>query len=287
MTHYLTDPQFEKGLASFPPGGGNRSVLTFGNSNGDPDVFLAQHWSRYDIATDTLQMTANGSYYEDSGKMVGRFKEGEKTFVRLAVFAQNEYTAPRKDGEGWPHLLLEQSFNPDLPLVSSVKALPFSLTVRISQIKNWMGDAFNPELHTAQTTFYLTVQDHNHSSKGYLDYLWFGIPIFDARYTFPSEFYMKDGGKADCTSKMIYVPGGDEFLKTAYAGVNPADGDWATCNIDLLPYIKKAFSTAKVEGFLPNSSWEDMRLGSFNLGWEVQGTFSCCMDVCNWQLSAT
>lgn len=243
---------------------------------------VRQWWSRFEITDAELKKSEDGlKYYKDDGKLFGMFQNQGANALRLEVYGEKEYLSPRKNGEAWPSLLLECDFTKiTAKKIASFERLVYSMDVRINYAENKMGKDFNSSMHTGQTTAYFTVQNLNRESKGYGDYIWFGIPIFDARYEFPTAFHMQDGGKADATDKLIYVMGGPEFLRTYY-DKNPKDKEWAHCQINILEHIKAALKVAHLNGFMKDTTYEDMRIGAFNIGWEIQGTFNCSMDIKN------
>lgn len=237
---------------------------------------LAQWGSKHTISTAKLITEGNSYIYENvSKRIVKDIVEDGENILTLAVYASNEYKSPRKTSQMWPHLLIEQTISDSYGFKGYEKIL-FTIDVRISQCENKMSTEFDQSLHCAQTTAYFTVSDQNIDSKGYGDFLWFGIPIFDSRFEYPPGAAVLDNGTAGGSNKLIYTPPGNEILSQ-----NLMDGNWEKISIDLLPYIKKAFEEGRTIGYLPDSSWEDMKFTSFNLGWEVPGTFDVEMQIKN------
>lgn len=254
-------------------------VLKFDNTSERTDIVwqVAQWYTKYNLGSAKLEKTENTYVYKNEGKIVAKeIGENGAATITLGVFGGNEYTrGPRKEGQSWPHLLLEQSMK-DKVSMDQLQSIDFSLDVRISQCNNLLGEAYDPSLHCAQTTAYFLVSDQNTESQGYNDFFWFGIPIFDSRYEYPPGSALQDKGAANTTGKFIYVPKGKEILKQPLS-----NGNWEEIRIDLLPYLQKAYDKAQELGFLQNTQFKDVCLASFNLGWEVTGTFDCEMQIKN------
>lgn len=282
---YFKDMNFEKGLRVRPiDSTGSAGILNFGDDSARSSLWtLAQHFSKYEIIGTALKTNADGSLeYANTGKMIRLFKDNGKNALRMELYADKEYAHPRQNGEGWPHILLGQDFvSYSKKKIGSFKTLNYSMDVRINYAENKMGSDYDPSLHCGQTTAYFTIQNLVGGSEDYGDYIWFGIPIFDNRKTFPEPFHLVDGGKSDATGKLIYTLGGSDFLESSYNNVNPKDGKWAHCEVDMMPYIKAAVLIGQQQGFLTHTKYEDLSVGSYNIGWEVTGTFNCSMDVKN------
>ncbi len=189
--------------------------------------------------------------------------------ITLELRASEEYSHPRKNGEFWPHLLLEQNFDKRYSL-SKLKNLVFNIDTKLVYAKNYMKSGeFDPGLHTAQFLSYLVIANTNIASKGYNDCFYFGINLFDYRYKDIPFYASKDVGKNDATGNYIYCPAAKELYKGSLH-----DKEWINLHKDLLPMIKTAFEHAKLRGFLKSTSFEDLELIGFNIGWEMPGTIN-------------
>ena len=87
----------------------NVDTLHFGDSNGPTAWQMCQWWSRYDLGGTPAVRTTEGTCYANAGKRVMRRDDGT---LLLEVLGSAEYDAPRRDGEAWPHLLVQQDFDP-------------------------------------------------------------------------------------------------------------------------------------------------------------------------------
>ena len=59
----------------------------------------------------------------------------------------------------------------------------------------------------------------------------------------------------------------------------PTVGEQAKIEFDLLPTAKSAFDLAKQRGYLPQTAWEDIYIGSMNFGWEVTGIYNVGVQI--------
>ena len=277
---YFTDLQFSRGFLS-----DSNTYLKFDDNSQTPMWALGQNDSKHLISSAKMVVNTDGSReYTNLGKTIRMYDSYGSKALQLAVYGDKEYDRPRQDGEAWPHLLIGQVLSKRvLTPIHKYDKLIYSMDVKIGNVENCMSkEDYEPGAHCAQTTAYLTIQNLQSGSSGFGDYIWFGIPIYDSRSTFPAEFYLLDeGGKHDATGKIIYVLGGQDFLDRQYGGINPADGEWAHCEVDILPFVKQALETAQKAGHMKNTTFSDLRIGEFNIGWEVTGTFRCSMDIKN------
>ena len=287
---YFKDEGFERGMLvhSIDDGSDVSEVMRFDKAEETRTPFwsLSQFCSKFDILGLTAMDLGNGAFgYKNQGKTVGIVIEPDGSrALRLDVYGEKEYPVGEQRSN-WPHLLACYEFSNSKP-VSTYEKLVYTMDVRIRYCDNLMGES-DSNAYCAQTTVYFTVQNLNRESEDYGQYYWFGLPVFDSRYTFPEAFHHMDVGEdRNATNQMIYVLGGEDFLREYYAGVNPADGQWAHLEIDILPYLKEGFEKAQENDRLKKSTWEDMALGSYNFGWEVPGTFNCGLDMRNIQLTA-
>lgn len=284
------DGQFEKGIKIVSiEDKSNRKVFDFGDTARKKGVHwsLAQHFSKYDIITATPTTNADGSVsYTNEGKRITMSKENGENVLQMEMLASNEFDEPRKGGEAWPHLLIEQNLGSQT--LDSYDQMIFSMSIRKDYIRNVMGDDYDSSLHCYQTGMVFIVQNMNTESPGYgQDFFWFTIPCFDSRMEYKSAYCNVDGGKADASGKLIYAPGGKDFYDTYYTA-NPMtnDGKWCTVTIDILPELQKAFNTAQRMGYMGKSKFEDLRLQGINFGCECTGTLDASISIKNVSLRA-
>ena len=95
------------------------------------------------------------------------------------------------------------------------------------------------------------------------------------------RFTLVDGGKADATGKFICTIEGKRFFDG-----DTGDGAWHTIDCDLLPLMREALTASQTKGFLEATAFEDLVLTSFNLGWEVPGTYDCAITLKGLSLTA-
>ena len=96
------------------------------------------------------------------------------------------------------------------PTIANLERLDLNVSVRLLYDHQNRGPQFNPDIHAAQFQFFLTVQNLNTKSKGFSDYYWFGVSLYDNRREVTSLFAMQDVSQArkQGTEKFIYdVPG--------------------------------------------------------------------------------
>ncbi|THF84103.1 hypothetical protein [Cohnella fermenti] len=256
------------GIRSIETGDQVMDVLNYGQPYGTyPFWRLAQWGTKHSLEGAELQTLAEGVYeYSNEAKAVTA--DTNTGTITLKALASKEYGRPRREGEDWPHLLIEQYFL-KTPFLNDLSELRVKGSLRISKFEPMMDEsAYNPSLHAAQVSWYLTMQNQNTSSPGYGDYFWFGLPLFDNREPLPGESYFQDGGKEDTTHKFIY-----NMDASLYLSKSLQDGEWASIDLDILPYVLKARDLAYEGGFLKDTKPSDLAVANMNIGWELPGTF--------------
>ncbi len=208
--------------------------------------------------------------------------------VKLYCDARNEYgvtprycekpriSAPRAEGEAWPHLLIEQSIAGTTSL-ADVSGVYFDMgfTMRVCE------DYTEPKLasrHTAQFQWIISVQCCNSARDSYGESFWFDIPIVDARdgsteyKTTAASF--EDNGKDDSTGNMICSVSNYDFID---GGVTL--GKKYEVSVNMYDKITEAFRSLQRGGRFSDCELSDMRIFSTNIGWELPGTYNVGVDI--------
>ena len=280
---WMGDAEFRYGLALSPlspytvnEGGGfkktNTDTLRFKSSAARPIWQSCQWWSRYDLAHHPPRHTAAGLTYRNAGKSVSLDRHG---ILTLEIRTDREYLHPRRDGEQWPHLLIQQDFPQPLPLNDpTLERLILSYRMQLAYCVNHMKpEEYNPSFHTAQSPFYLYIRNTNRASADYGLCLWVGIQSFDYRYERLSEEPVVSWDIG--TQMYIYqLP-----PRKLWGDIRFTDRRWHRLQVDLLPYIDEAFRVLHEKGLFVHSSREDFVITGMNFGWEVPGTFNAALRV--------
>lgn len=264
----LDDPSFKRGLklkrAEQPVAG---HIYPFESSKEEPAWEMAEWGSGLYLSADDKRVSGKKVSYANPNKRItfGQLKTG--TSFAMDVVTSKEYKSPRKSGESWPHLLIEQSFSKKIA-VKDLKDLTLHFTGRLTKAQLKMPkEAFDPGLHTAQFQLYLVVQDLNPKSAGLGDYVWVGIPFYDYRKRTIPVYAAQDLGKDDATGKFIYSAASVDFMKGSFV-----DGNWISISKNIYPVVVEALKIAKQRGYLAKSDLADFKVAGVNIGWEVSGT---------------
>jgi len=199
--------------------------------------------------------------------------------VILAIDSRPEYRKTlRKDGQMWPHLLTEQKMTS--PAISELKELKLHIEAKLLYSQRWEPQGYTPVQHCAQIPYVLTIGNINHKSKGYGDFLWFIVPVYDDRARIPLRYVSED--TADPSAKLIFNPGA-----SAYTNRSLHDKDWVTIDADILPVVLEGLKTAWAKGYLKDSKkLSDYAITSMNFGWEVPGLNRVAIQIRNLSLKA-
>lgn len=285
------DRKFEHGFSLTPldpkvvyQGGGfektNVDTLFWEKEKQIPVWQLSQWYSKYTLAHVKPELASDGSItFRNEGKRIVRYPDGS---VLLELNTDKEYSHPRKQGEPWPHILIEQKFGNQSPIIGQAKELLFSMELKLVKCKNRMTEGtFDETLHTAQSPFYFVLENKRTKSNKNQKFIWFGIPSFDYRYqqTSSKEKISWDIG----TGTYIYnLP-----ETAAWGNVSFQDGNWHKAMVDILPFVKTALEAMKSKGVFTTINLNDFRITGMNFGWEIPGTFDAAVLVRNFSLRVT
>ena len=192
--------------------------------------------------------------------------------ITLAVDGDNEdyegkEGCPGMGGDSWPHLLLGQTFNQKLGVL---KALNLKLDAKLEYFsKNSSNNCF-----ASQVTFYLFIANSkptamNNFSTGF----WYGIHIFDNRYSYFQEKKSYDIG----TKHYMYFPKTFNVLTVNRYG--KILNNQIHINQNILPTFKKI---VQKNGFNLN----DLTITSMNVGWENASNNVADVKLSNFSLFA-
>jgi len=274
------DPAFKNGFqltaASHPAPKVELGVLqTDATPSSRPaDWRIAQWASRDLLLPGACARNATGVWVAENPAKRIEIERDDHGLTRLllegrAIYEYNGHS--RENGEAWPHLLIEQSFPAPLRL-DAQNQIRFTLDTRVPFCKAAPGK-LDPGLHTAQVSAYWTVHNVTPGNPDEHDMIWFGIPIFDARYPIPPPNYAIDGGKADASGKFICLMDGKRFWKAP-----TGDGSWHHLDTELLGLIREGLVITQEHGHLKNTTMKDLAITSFNLGWELPGAYDAAIE---------
>ncbi|MDR2955813.1 MAG: hypothetical protein LBV43_12100 [Prevotella sp.] len=286
-TSLFSDPHFQNGfnILSVKEGNGEiQGVFDYqGKAGGSPTWRIAQ-WNNYN--NDLL----NAQYSDEDGVHTYRTANGNVVSVdsntgslKLGINTSTEYgkngitSNPRKNGESWPHLLIEYVLgDKEILKISDKKEVRMNIAYNITDFKDRMPDGTTDKgLHTAQFQWYVTVQNRTQGSEDYGQYIWFGLSFFDVRYEIPPAYAAEDGGKEHNTGAFIYVPDMREILVDGKTEI----GKDMLVDVDILPMIRSAFKLAQERNYLKNTTWDDLYITTSNIGWEVPGTYDATVRI--------
>jgi hypothetical protein len=256
--------------------------------NRDEPVWgIAQWHSRFDLGQANRENIASDVMrYTDGAKSVTfDFSDPDKRTITLGLDGTTEYDGkPPERGAAWPHLLVERRMLPHPPL-PELTSVPFRISYRLIKQEADRLAGWDEQRHTAQFQLYITLRNQNRKSAGFGDFVWFGVPMYDARYRHTPQRAAVDFSTKHKkgTGKLYFKPPSKLFTSQS-----AEDGEWITLEHDLLPLMKEALHHTWQQGFLNDShDMRDYHMGSMNLGWEVTGTWQVAMQVKGLKLLAT
>lgn len=287
----LEDPRFRRGFTALNMGGDNKDdprvgILLCGDSNAAPAWRLAQWETRYDFRDPAVTAATNpapGVYRYDSGDKVLTVDTVSGT-LGMELNASRVYDAPRRAGQGWPHLLIEGGTGSrEAPMAVRLKnagRLRLIFSQRLTMFRDHMGASADPTLHAG--SFYIYLYIKGITGRGETEMLWFGLTLFDNRFQFDGERGSRDSGKADASGLFIYqVP-----IRAFRDREVTVDGGWIDADIDVLPFVRRALELARERGYMQGVTMDTVYIDGINLGWEMPGTYDGKMEIRNLSLRA-
>lgn len=260
-----------------------------------PKWEIAQWGSKYNIygeneETDgyTLAHDETGLVHtiESKGKIINNhFVPAKKLIfntiegsVYLELNGSVEYDHPRTSSEAWAHLLVQDSSYPidDMYRISAHESIIAEAEITIDKFIDHMGSEANAGLHAAQIVWYLKIRNRNADSPGRGESIWFGLPIWDNRQV--GKTYAA-GSQYDVGTHTLITSPSSYDVYTSNRGIVPSVGQTAKITADVSELLKEAFMTAKTEGYLTNSMWNDLYIDHTNFGYEMPGTYDLGMTI--------
>ena len=286
--NYLKNTSFEKGFRVYKTteGVGDFHALPLETSlsNVQPDWTLAQWASKYDIigAQRTAAFGEVSFVCGETSPPAKRVDVNTRTGnISLELNAETEYERDRLNGEQWPHLLIGQDWaGEELLRIADMQSLVLRMDYEVTKIEDKSYSVPNPGLHCAQFVWYVTLQNRNADSADFGKYVWFGLNLFDNRMagSVSDGFAAQDGGKEQNTGAFIYQPSSAVWSDD---GRVPSAGEEKEVSFDIVEEARSAYELAVERNFLGSTRFEDLYIGSTNLGFEVTGTYNIAAKIGN------
>lgn len=276
----LRDTRFQNGFEINAPKPGKHvatGVFQPPTATNKPAWRLCQWNSKFDLSLSKPEILDNQTIrMGNEAKAVTISSADTRNDLILALDSRPEYGGKvRTKEQPWPHLLVEQSVQPFV-LFKDISRIAFTLEARLLTNECFTLEGYTRNLHTAQFPMTLIVQNRNKHSKGFGDFIWFCVSLYDERKPFSDLYAAKD--TADPSAKMIYSPPSKTFSQQTLH-----DGKWATfSHANLYPLFCEAIGLARKRGYLKESpDVGDFAISSVNIGWEVTGINNVAIQIRN------
>lgn len=294
----IVDNKFAEGFTCNPSSGSNPDTgwepenkwtssvdLTY-KENATPAWIMSQHGDIYSLNDHYNKYTGDRkvenidgyyTFYDESKKVAANPTTGS---LYLELSTSVEYQRPRKNGEQWCHILLNQGFQKAVQM-SEVDSCTLTIDLTMKKFEDHMNGQANESLHAAQFLMYLVMKSNNTAEDG--GYFWFGIPFFDNRY--PNglpESGLVDAGGAGATSKFIYQMPSADYMADKTLLLNKT----SKIEVDIKPYVLSGLVKAQSMGYFTKSTFNDLCFQSMNIGFEIPGTYDCGIEMSNFSLTA-
>jgi hypothetical protein len=220
--------------------------------------------SVYEVYDDSGELIKSLSFNHDNGNF-SLLQNASKEYLNITTnILDPEYW--------WIHLLLEQDYSKNLVYLRDLNDLFLSFDFKITKcdlIKEGISNC-------AQFNLFLSIQNRNKRSKEYGRYMWFGFNLFDNRYV--HQPIMSVTTKEYGSNVFLRIPSTEEILDIKTV---PNVNEKVHASFNLFEDIKATFIEAKQAGYFKCTKWEDLAIGTFNIGFEVPGYLDIGVDVEN------
>lgn len=284
----LVDNKFKSGffLQGVSPVLDQRKTFTYLDYNKDSikanEVLwiMSQWWTPYNFKDANFLKIKDGlySYENESRKCFINTSDGSFRFI---LDSYKEYLKLYGKGrnianQSWSHFLLEQDLVKSAK-IKDLESLFISLDFKLNEVVNLDENNFNKNYHTAQFLWYLTIKEGVGDKKEQLggNFIWFGIPLYDYRYSYIKKYIHYDGDFAGSTHSLIYNLDSRIYIKDAPIKLNTT---YHIC-LDILPYIKRAIRYAIKNKIFTSS--KNLVINYMNIGWELPGSFKVDSEISN------
>ncbi|MCP4858094.1 MAG: hypothetical protein GY903_26735 [Fuerstiella sp.] len=281
------DLQFRRGFnLSYPSSTHGRNVAAVLRADGEtrtPLWRLCQWGTQHSLADAAPILSPAGLRFENAAKRVMiAGSPADRLDLILDIRGGVEYGQHmRKQGEAWPHLLIEQDALERYPL-TELSNVRLQLDLRLLSLSDNAPETSDPRLHSAQFQLFLVVKNIAEGSPDYRNFYWFGVPFFDRRYDFSPPHMARDQGKKHATGKFIYTIAGKEVLTTSMKQKR-----WVYVDRNLLPSILAGLREAVSRGYLKSDNPREYAVANMNLGWELPGNYDAAIQLRNLKLSVS
>lgn len=297
-TQYINDNKFVRGFEVYPADRSFKdgsspddrwslsSRLYYGGNEKQNFAWtVRQAGDAYGLGDVYNPTTTNVPEYKDGFYI---FKDHSKSLsvnpaegaIRYELNTSLEYETARTSMEPWCHLLLEEGLSSRID-VSAISELTLSLDCTLDKLENHMSKAdYNPNLHTCQFLIYFVCNTAASLDAG--DYLWFGVPLYDYRYTVISEYGNVDAGTSGNTGKFIYSMSTESYLPS---GITV--GEENHISVNMRSALAHGLEVARGKGKLLNTTVNDLSIEYMNMGYEIPGTFDSAMTIANLSLTSS
>lgn len=295
-TSTVADTNFKNGFDLMSPETTSAHVESFIGYNDEaekgPDGLAApywqmcQWWTPFSFSNATYTKENNTHVYKNESR--GMKINTEEGTLNMALNSdieyQEKYGGPKQPGASWSHFLIQQSFPEDMSIfLSEISELWVNFDIVIEKC-DYKGESELPVGdEAAQLLFYLRLFNRppegsdpdvvGHNGVPF----WFGVPVYDSRYDYVPQYIGGDTGFVGATNSLIYSITSKDYLGTSKLEM----GKKYTISLDVLDYIKTAFIYGVSNNYLPNCSFENLKLSYLNFGWELPGEFDVSSTLSN------
>ena len=246
---------------------------------------MCQWWSPYNFKDAEYSKENNIHHYENESRVLevdpvnGTLKMELDSYIEY----QKRFGGPLPVGESWAHFLIQQSFPNELQFNPiNYESLNISFDIRVDEA-TYKGSNETPiGKEAAQLLLYLKLynnvpEDSDPNEVGKRGQgIWFGVPIFDTRYDYVSEYIGFDAGFEGATNTLIY-----SMCNKDYMGTKFEIGKTYSVDVNVMDNLKQAFIYAVTKGYMPNCSWENLTCHYMNFGWELPGEYKVSSTLSN------
>ena len=300
-TSILADTNFKNGLRLISPESTNQYTEKDLNYNGEAETDfysnetdrtnywdMCQWWTPYNFKDAKYKKDGSSHTYENESRYLAVNPSAGLLTMKLNSYLeyQERFGRKRNGNESWSHFLIQQVSPEEMFVygshINDNNHLRMALDFQIDEA-TYLGDKNTQTTSDcAQLLYYILLRnlppdgsDPNEVGVKNTS-MWFGIPLYDSRYTNIPEYKGGDAGFEGATGHMIYTIGSKSYLP---GGVE--FGQKYHIDIDVTEYVQQAFVWGVANNYLPNCNWNNMAVVYSNLGWELPGEYKVSSTISN------
>ena len=286
----IHDPAFARGfnVVCPDPAADTLCGALLVDSTATPVWTLRQYNSKFNIASNRFEKIGNRYHFRVSGNGNLLAKSLSinpvKGSLTMECNASAEYKGIRRSDQPWVSMTVDAPTD-TLPL-AGCESLQLSLSYRVLNYEDCMGFLADIGFHAASFNWSFMVRNINSESRYQGDCFRICLLLFDNRFMGLSREATISSNSSPFREVFSYHPKSQMYMPAALNGKLPKVKQNIELDVDILPIIAAALTTAEAQGLITDTTPADWEVVACDIGWEMTGTYNASVQVKKLQLTA-